>query len=825
MKKFSVIISILLTCCMFTYIVPVVSAINTTEVVMGDVNGDGVVMLEDALFVLDVSAGIMPTTQDDILSCDMDGDGVITIKDARLVLTKACDIIGFEEGLINMGFPKSYVKPLVELHDKHPDWVFVPFITGLDWQTSVNGERSPKHSKQLIEKNVDPWLKCSCSECIDKTYEGGGWVSASEDAIKYYMDPRNFLSEEYIFQFENIRFDPNQTIEGIESILSWTWMKDADITYYDAFGNLLTYQQDGKNIKYSEAIFKAAQDSNISAYYLASKIVQEVGTTNPSYVTTICGTSYPYNGIYNFYNIGAYNGAGDGLRYANGFMKTIRSTVMYSATDIGSSQVITIPASTNVYFVSDNDTFYGIRAEVDGVMYAGYVTKESLTVSTDYGRPWGNPYDSIYHGAKWIYDKFAETQFTGYLQKFNVNPESDTLYAHEYMANVRAAAAESYSTYNAYKTIGVLEARKTFSIPVFLNMPYADYDPEEVFQNTVPEISLSYNTADSAVIKWNAVEGAEGYEIYKFDETTSDYYLLTTTTETTYSAYTNTDWAYYSVRGYKNGDSEKNYTLFSPGIQVLKAPAVPLNFATNGYDSTYVNLTWQNMGADGYDIYRYDGFNDTTILLATTTDSWYTDYSVLSGTYYHYVVRSYRQGENGRFYSTDSNSVIFTTPGETPRTGVVRVSDYLNIRADASTSSQSLVKVYNGQKLTILETIGSWYKVQFILNGVTYNGYGHSDYIVVDSGETPPVTPEKEICPYTEPTVTLSQNKANDETSVKWLQWYLYKLGYLTYNDIDGAFGPTTNNAVRQFQTDKNLAVDGLVGSGTRAALKTAYGA
>ncbi|MBR5442444.1 MAG: peptidoglycan-binding protein, partial [Clostridia bacterium] len=55
---------------------------------------------------------------------------------------------------------------------------------------------------------------------------------------------------------------------------------------------------------------------------------------------------------------------------------------------------------------------------------------------------------------------------------------------------------------------------------------------------------------------------------------------------------------------------------------------------------------------------------------------------------------------------------------------------------------------------------------------------------------------------------------------VKWLQWHLWQMGYLTESDIDGDFGPTTLKAVKQFQTDAGIDVDGVVGAGTRASIK-----
>ena len=79
-----------------------------------------------------------------------------------------------------------------------------------------------------------------------------------------------------------------------------------------------------------------------------------------------------------------------------------------------------------------------------------------------------------------------------------------------------------------------------------------------------------------------------------------------------------------------------------------------------------------------------------------------------------------------------------------------------------------------------------------------------------------------EVCPYVEPSVSLRQGDKGD--SVRWLQWYLVKLGYSVGSaGIDGDFGSSTNSSVRSFQSSHGLAVDGIVGPATRAALKSAY--
>ena len=64
----------------------------------------------------------------------------------------------------------------------------------------------------------------------------GGKYGASREVIAYYMDPRNFLTEEYIFQFESTAYDGTYTKAGVEAILKNTWMHDSQIKYLNASG-------------------------------------------------------------------------------------------------------------------------------------------------------------------------------------------------------------------------------------------------------------------------------------------------------------------------------------------------------------------------------------------------------------------------------------------------------------------------------------------------------------------------------------------------------------------------------------------------------------
>lgn len=469
----------------------------------------------------------------------------------------------YAQSLKDKGFPQTYINYLVPLHEKYPNWEFVPFNTDLDWQAAIDGERSP-HAKQLIQKTsytTDKYL-CNCSNCYKNgnyvAQEGKTWFSASEQAVAYYMDPRASLDEQYIWQFKTTSYSDSESVAGVESIISKTWMANADIEYIDQYGDKrIFYDQNGNTVKYSQAIMTAAKNSNMSAYYLASKILQEVGGITNS-AAGASGTYPGYQGIYNYYNIGAYSGAEDGLRWASQGSTSVNKTVAncdcnlrpdpstknpslgkvlegtevtilgevngsrdnyiwyHVSTTVKGSQVegylrsdlvnikygktntnarmrdmpttnsgIVVRTTTGTPvqihrqtpIQSDNHTWFYCTVTVDNNDYTGYIRSDLVDVESDgtvqdkYNRPWTNPYLSIVNGANYIAEGFPKYQNTGYLQKFNVNKESGNLHSHEYMANVRAASQEAYSTYKANLNAGTLSNPNVFYIPVFYNMP------------------------------------------------------------------------------------------------------------------------------------------------------------------------------------------------------------------------------------------------------------------------------------------------------------------------------------------------------------------
>ncbi|MBE6148384.1 MAG: hypothetical protein E7167_02690 [Firmicutes bacterium] len=244
---------------------------------------------------------------------------IVTIEQVHDTPTTECEI-----ELANAGFPKSYWPQLCGLKSRYPNWTFEADINGLDFATAVSKEAVGK--KSLIQTSSQGYLSTSSDSydyLTDKfiVKEGSNWYSASEAVVAYYMDPRNFFDERYIFMFEKLSFDEKyQTVEAVQTVL------------------------DGRDLKeYSQTIYDASSSTNINAIYLASRIRQETGANYSNY--SLAGHAITYNGqtfdhVYNPYNIGANTGAYDGLVWAVAGTSYLRPWTNITSAITGGAQLI-----------------------------------------------------------------------------------------------------------------------------------------------------------------------------------------------------------------------------------------------------------------------------------------------------------------------------------------------------------------------------------------------------------------------------------------------------------------------------------------------------
>lgn len=169
----------------------------------------------------------------------------------------------------------GYKESLENLKLAHPNWNFKFLYTGLNFSDAVSGEYEVRSANLVPTSYGGEWI--SGTALYDT-----GWYGASEKAIARFMDPRNFLNEVDVFQFQDVNdyLYGVCTLEGIQEQVNNSFLKD-----------------------YATDIDTACRNENVNPYYIIARLFQENGR-NPSNGT------YKMNGgdgkyYYNPFNIGA----------------------------------------------------------------------------------------------------------------------------------------------------------------------------------------------------------------------------------------------------------------------------------------------------------------------------------------------------------------------------------------------------------------------------------------------------------------------------------------------------------------------------------------
>ena len=275
----------------------------------------------------------------------------------------------FESYMTKQGFPESYKPYLRTLHEQHPKWIFTAQKLGVNWNTALKEEcvvgRNLVHSSALASWKS---MEKGAYDFNGGYWYGldGSWVAASKERIMYYMDPRNFLNDTYIFMFENQSYDPSyQTESGVKTILADTFMSGS-----------YTCPDTKKKYTYSQTFMDAAKKSGVSPYHLASRCRNEQGVNGaPQSLGTVKG----YENYFNFFDIQAYatstmTAAEMGCKYA----KTTNPTYLLPWTNQYKSIVGGSIFLGTGYITKGQDTLYLQKFDMvdggNGLYYHQYMT-------------------------------------------------------------------------------------------------------------------------------------------------------------------------------------------------------------------------------------------------------------------------------------------------------------------------------------------------------------------------------------------------------------------------------------------------------------------
>lgn len=384
----------------------------------------------------------------------------------------------FENYMVNQGFPESYRPALRELHAKYPKWTFTAFQTNLDWNTVIQNESII--GRNLVgRENISSW-KSTAVGAYDWAagtwpgFDGSAWVQASEDIIRYYMDPRNFLDDKYVFQFLKQSYDSSlHTREGLESMVAGTFLA----------GSVGGAISGGTS---SGTVNPPASGSGSNPGATGPGAVQETVPAGPLITPIASVTSHSVDRVTTAYGPGMGNGTtqnnsgsqpGGTMSGGTSYVDIILNAGIQSGVNpyILASMIIqeqgsqgtgrSISGTVSGYQGYYN--FFNIEAYQSGSLGAVERGLWWASQAGSYGRPWNSVEASILGGSIYYGTNYVKKgQDTLYLKKFNV--QGDNLYKHQYMTNVLAAAAEGAAL---SKITSLKNSTLEFSIPVYKNMP------------------------------------------------------------------------------------------------------------------------------------------------------------------------------------------------------------------------------------------------------------------------------------------------------------------------------------------------------------------
>ena len=248
-------------------------------------------------------------------------------------------------------FPEEYKDKLYALKKTHPEWIFVKTATNLDWSKSVSAEG--KGDISLI------YTKGSPTSYIEASYGDNVWSYASDGIIAYYMDPRNFLTEEQVFQFEQLSYNSEYHSESsVQQILNGTFME----------GNV-----EGTSTRYATAFMNYGARYKVSPIMQAARVYSEQGKNGS---TLISGTYPGYENLYNYYNVKASGATQkeciiNGLTYAREKGWNTRLKALEGGASFLSSN----------YISKGQDTYYFQKFNVSSTYYAPYTHQYMQDIS------------------------------------------------------------------------------------------------------------------------------------------------------------------------------------------------------------------------------------------------------------------------------------------------------------------------------------------------------------------------------------------------------------------------------------------------------------
>ena len=178
---------------------------------------------------------------------------------------------------------------------------------------------------------------------------------------------------------------------------------------------------------------------------------------------------------------------------------------------------------------------------------------------------------------------------------------------------------------------------------------------------------LTYSTRSdkNITLKWNSVNGATGYSVYR--KVSGKYKLVKNVTGTSYNitglkAVTTYN---FKVVAYKKRGSKK-LTGAETTANIMTTPSAVKNLKVTARSSGSITLAWDKVSnADGYMVYRYSGKNAKLIKVISSMSRSHVVFvssGLKGGTTYTYKVVAYKSVRGSRVQNPGTKITAVTTP-------------------------------------------------------------------------------------------------------------------------------------------------------------------
>lgn len=348
-------------------------------------------------------------------------------------------------------FPKEYQEALVYIKLLEPAWDFTAYKVEESFPEVLKAELASEDTNLVQYEDSEYFRPYKWMLKNRIVYDGNNWYPVNEEALSYFLDTRNFLDRQGLFQFLDLRYEDKKSDAAVKAIFSGNeglldivpqLMQASLETKYlpEAFASRIKQEvSKGDDITYvAKGMIDPEQkplvDGAPSPGYLSAEeqieqleSLSSLSSEQEKVLNNLkagkSGYKQPKNKYFNFLNIGAYPDPGQAM-----------------------------------------------GAQVNAALYAkGEFEDEASQRYKDLHLPWTDKESAIFGAAYLIsHDYLAQGQVNPYLQKFDLVSGD---YEHQYMQAVNGSRAEGNRLYKSWTASGSSWADLNFLIPVFKDMP------------------------------------------------------------------------------------------------------------------------------------------------------------------------------------------------------------------------------------------------------------------------------------------------------------------------------------------------------------------